>query len=140
MRREEIVKDRGYWLAKMQMDLYDQLREYLDKKSMNQTQLAKELGVSKGYISQILNGDFNHRLSTLVDLSLAIGKIPELNFQDLNQLIDDENRGVRKVDWTISVIASEDSHYSESSESFVRTVATDFKSKTPVIQQAVKFS
>lgn len=140
MKRKEIIKTRGYWLAKMQMDLYDQLREYMEKKSLNQTQLAKELGVSKGYVSQVLNGDFNHRLSTLVDLSLAIDKIPELRFQDLNQYIDDEQEGVRKIDWTISVNDNEKTVYNESSESTVRTVDTKFSGKTPIGQQQVNFS
>jgi len=46
------------------------------------------LGVTKGYVSQILNGDFNHRLSTLVDLSLAMGKAPVIQFTDLDKIIE----------------------------------------------------
>ena len=43
-------------------------------KKLNRSQLAKKLGVTKGYITQVLNGDFDHRISKLVDLSLAINK------------------------------------------------------------------
>ncbi len=50
--------------------------------------LRKKLGVTKGYVSQILNGDFNHRLSTLVDLSLAMGKAPIIQFSDLDKIIE----------------------------------------------------
>ena len=37
---------------------------------MTQSEFAERLGVSKGYISQILNGDFDHKLSKLTQLLL----------------------------------------------------------------------
>ena len=97
MKREELLSNKGYWLAKLQMELHDQLRDHLESSGLNQTQLAKNLGVSKGYISQIMNGEFNHRLSTLVELSLAMGKAPELNFINLEQLTDDESDGKKRI-------------------------------------------
>lgn len=102
MKREELLSNKGYWLAKLQMELYDELRNYMKSNGLNQTQLAQKLGVSKGYISQIINGEFNHRLSTLVDLSLSMGKAPKLSFTDLDQLTENKSVGKQRVQWAKS--------------------------------------
>ena len=64
--REELLSSKGYWLANLQIELFNQVDEYLVKNNMNRTQFADQIGVSKGYVSQILNGDFNHRISKMV--------------------------------------------------------------------------
>ena len=59
---------------------------------MNKTQLAEYLGCTKGYVTQLLNGDFDHKLSKFVELSLAINKIPEITFSDVDEyIISDQN-------------------------------------------------
>src|SRR6056297_2859591 len=88
MNRQELLQTKGYWVAKIQIELYNQLSDYMKKHHLNRSQLAEKLGVTKGYVSQILNGDFNHRLSTLVDLSLAMGKAPVIQFADLDKIIE----------------------------------------------------
>jgi transcriptional regulator with XRE-family HTH domain len=113
MKREDIIRDKGYWLAKIQISLYQQIQKYMDNHGLNRSQLAKRLGVSKGYVSQVLNGDFNHRLSTLVELSLSVGKIPEINFIDLDKQVYDENTGFRSVSWTVKIQESKNVDYME---------------------------
>lgn len=103
MKREELIKNKGYWISKIQIDLYNQLENYMSENNINRTKLAKKLGVSKGYITQVLNGDFNHRISKLVELSLAINKIPEINFKDVDQFIKEENDGYKTVTWDVKV-------------------------------------
>jgi len=88
--RAELLRNKGYWIAKLQIELFRELDEFKKKKSMNNTQLADYLGYTKGYVSQLLNGDFNHKMSKIVELSLAIGKAPKLEFEDLNQYIKDD--------------------------------------------------
>ena len=39
------------------------------------------LGVSKGYVSQLMSMEYDHRLSKLVELSLAFGFTPEIDFK-----------------------------------------------------------
>ena len=58
---------------------------------MNKTQLAEYLGCSKGYVTQLLSGDYDHKISKFVELSLAIGKIPEFTFIDVDEYIECEN-------------------------------------------------
>ena len=83
MTRQDLLHSQEYWLVKIQTDLYNQVRQYLIENDMTQTQFADKLGVSKGYVSQIMNGNFNHSLAKLVEISLAIGKVPALHFEPL---------------------------------------------------------
>lgn len=86
--REELIKTKSYWLVKIQSELYDNLNKYLSKNNMTQKEFSEKLGVTKGYISQILNGDFDHKLSKLIELCLIIDKAPEINFRDINEYIE----------------------------------------------------
>ena len=73
------------------MDLYEQLNDYMHKHNLNKTRFAKRLGFTKGYVTQILQGNFNHRISKLVELSLAINKVPKLEFVELEDYILEED-------------------------------------------------
>ena len=55
------------------------------------TQLAQHLGVSKGYVSQILNGDYDHRLSKFMELSLAFGYVPRIEFIPIEQVLEEDS-------------------------------------------------
>lgn len=91
MKRKELLQNKGYWIAKIQMDLYEQLKEYMKKHNLNRSQFAKQIGVTKGYVSQVLQGNFNHRISKLVELSLAIDKVPKLEFVQVDEYIEQED-------------------------------------------------
>ena len=60
------------------------------KEHKNRKQLAEHLGVSCGYITQLLNGDYDHKLSKLTELSLSFGYIPSLEFIPVEQYIVNE--------------------------------------------------
>lgn len=85
MTRDELINSREYWITKIQLDLFNQLESYLTDNNISRTQLAEKLGVTKGYVSQILNGDFDHKISKLVDLALAMGKVPEITYINLDK-------------------------------------------------------
>jgi transcriptional regulator with XRE-family HTH domain len=76
----ELVKSSEFWLENIQDDLYSRVKAYMKKNDINQTELAKELGVSRAYISQIMNGSFNFTLKKLIEISLHIGVFPDLKF------------------------------------------------------------
>ncbi len=90
---EELATSREYWLTKIQSELYNCVEQYLEQKGWTRTQLAEHLGVTKGYVSQILNGDFDHKLSKLIDLSLAVGVAPNIKFQEISEYITDYLNG-----------------------------------------------
>ena len=87
MKREELLNSKEYWLSKIQIDLFNEVEKYMQRNGLNRTQLAEKLGVSKDYISEILNGDADHLISKLVELSLAIGMAPRLSYEDLDLLV-----------------------------------------------------
>jgi transcriptional regulator with XRE-family HTH domain len=88
--RNALFNSKEYWLVKIQNELFIHLENYMTENHLNRTQLAEKLGVTKGYVSQILNGDFNHRLSKLIELSLAVGKVPIVKFENIQDVIEDE--------------------------------------------------
>ncbi len=90
----ELLQTDTYWITRIQTDLFNAVEDYLKSNNMTRTQFARELGVSKGYVSQVLGGDFNHRLSKLVELALAVGKAPVLEFEDLEEVAEKESRGM----------------------------------------------
>lgn len=79
--RKELVESKEFWMAKIQSALFEQVEQYLKVNKMSKTDFAKKLGVSKGYVSQILNGDFDHKISKFIELSLAIGYAPILKME-----------------------------------------------------------
>lgn len=93
MTREELFKSPAYWTAGLQMELYRQITAFMESRHMNKTQLANYLSCSKGYVTQLLNGDFDHKLSKFVELSLAINKIPEITFSDVDEYILSDEKG-----------------------------------------------
>jgi len=86
--RKEIIRSPEYWLGHLQNELYGEVDQYMKEHKLNRTQFAQQLGVSKGYVSQILNGNFNHRLIKLIELSLAIGKAPIIQFEDVENYMN----------------------------------------------------
>jgi len=85
--RKELISSKEYWLTKFQNSLFEQVEKYLADNNISKTDFSKKLGVSKGYVSQILNGDFDHKVSKLIELSLAIEKVPFLKFENLEKCI-----------------------------------------------------
>ncbi len=73
-------KSPDYWTQMIQISLYNHIKQYLSTNHITQNEFAMQLGVSKGYVSQILNGDFDHKLSKLVELAVACGFVPKVEF------------------------------------------------------------
>lgn len=79
MNRSELLRNAGYWTQDIQLDLYEAVTKYLKDHDMTRADFARKLGVTKGYVSQILNGEFDHKLSKLVELALACDLVPVMN-------------------------------------------------------------
>jgi transcriptional regulator with XRE-family HTH domain len=90
LKREELVNKPEYWLETIQNEIFRQVTAYLKDNNMTQNQLAEQLGVTKGYVSQIMKGEFNYTLKKLIELSLAVGKAPVINFMPLANIISAE--------------------------------------------------
>ncbi|WP_353076687.1 helix-turn-helix transcriptional regulator [Flavobacterium sp.] len=94
MKREELLKSKEYWITKIQLDLFELINKYMKENNLNKTQLATKLGVSKGYITQILNGNFDHKISKLIELSLAFDRVPVLEYEKINDYLFDDYHGL----------------------------------------------
>jgi len=90
MKRSEFIKSREYWITEIQLKLFKLIENYRTRHNLTKTQIAEKLGVTKGYVTQVLNGDFDHKVSKLVDLSLAFGKVPVLHFVDAERYMQDD--------------------------------------------------
>lgn len=100
MTRQEILKTPEYWITQIQIELYNRVEQYMAQYDLNRSQFAEQLGVSKGYVSQLLNGDFDHKLSKLVELSMAVGYVPEITFRDINSVLQrDVNKAHIAKNW-----------------------------------------
>ena len=99
MKREDILKNPEYWIAQIQTTLYNCAEKYMSENEMNRSQLAKHLGVSKGYVSQLLNGDYDHKLSKFVELALAFGVVPKIDFQPIEEAISEDRFQYKLSDW-----------------------------------------
>ena len=99
MNRKEILGSPEYWIAKAQIDLYNCAENFMEFNNMNRTQLAKYLGVSKGYVSQLLNGDYDHKLSKLAELSIAFGFVPKIEFQPIDEVVNEDQNEYKLPDW-----------------------------------------
>jgi transcriptional regulator with XRE-family HTH domain len=97
MNREELLKSPVFWTTELQMELYRQIDSYMQTHSMNKAQLAAQLGCTKSYVSQLLAGNFDHKMSKFFELTLAIGKIPEFTFHDVDEYIEEDNNTYESV-------------------------------------------
>ncbi len=124
----------------LHIDLYNSLvleiKRYLRREGLNQTELAERLGVSKGYVSRLLNGNGDPKLSSILDLALAIGKEPVLAFTDrpLSKPWDQSEEGLSGM-----VLNDPDSNYgqtdSESSPSFADNINWEQLQSLPILEQ-----
>lgn len=92
MTREDLLRSPEYWITGIQIDLYNRAERYMKQHNLNRSQLAQQLGVSKGYVSQLLNGDYDHKLSKLVELALAFDCVPDVTFVPIESCVMAEQR------------------------------------------------
>lgn len=75
--QEEIGTSRPFDLLfeqeRLILEATELLQRLLDQSGFNRADLARLLGKTKGYVTQLLNGDRNMTLRTLSDLAYALG-------------------------------------------------------------------
>jgi transcriptional regulator with XRE-family HTH domain len=88
--KKNLYKTPEFWTEEIQNEIYRQVNDFMKENKLNQNELAKKWGVSKGYISQILNGNCNFSVSKLVELSLSLDKFPIFNYLKPNTFYEVE--------------------------------------------------
>jgi transcriptional regulator with XRE-family HTH domain len=130
MTREELLKSKEFWLTQIQNGIFNLIEQYRNDKNLNKTQLAAELGVTKGYITQVLNGDFDHKVSKLVDLSLAFHKVPVISYINLEEYV--KNDAADKTEYMLVPI--------KNYEALQKKAALSSKTASPIPIKKVKAS
>ena len=99
--KEELFESPAYLLTLYQNEIFREVHGYMQENGITQKELAKKLGVSDAYVSQILNGKFNFTLKKLIELGLAIGRIPKIKFVPQAAVLKtpkQENKVIKKKD------------------------------------------
>lgn len=91
---DEYMKDKEFERLMMQedliMDITEDFCELLEIEKINRSTLAKIMGKTKGYISQLLNGGRNLTLRSLADLAYYLGYSISIQFNK-KAIMDDTN-------------------------------------------------
>ena len=90
--KQKLFKHPDYLLSKYQAEVYRQLQQYMDDHGLTQKEIATHLGVSSSYVNQVLKGNFNFTLKKLIELSLMMGKVPTLEFVNINDYLVSEGK------------------------------------------------
>ena len=96
MTREELIQMPEYWTGQIQLSLYRAAEQFMEEHHMNRTQLAEYLGVSKGYVSQLLNGDYNYSISKLVELAIKLNCVPNLQLEPMSSRVKNQPRIIKR--------------------------------------------
>jgi len=86
------LKSKYYWTAKGQGRIYGMLNDQIKERG-DSAKLAKKIGSTPGYVSQILSGDaeINPTWKKIVKFCLALDKVPVLEIKDIDDFLFEEN-------------------------------------------------
>ena len=74
---------RAYEQERLSMWVLDDIAETMEKSNITKADLARTLGTSRAYITQLFAGTRNVTLSTLADLAWACGRRASFKFEPL---------------------------------------------------------
>ena len=82
--------DPDFVLEGLIIELTDQIVVSMQEQGVSRAELAERLGVSRAYITKVLNGHGNMTLRTLVRLALALGMAPEVSLVPVDAEADEK--------------------------------------------------
>lgn len=122
MERKDVLQEPAYWITQIQIALYDCATRFMFETGKNKTELAQHLGVSKGYVSQLLSGDYNFSITKLVETAMLMGYVPQMNFKSMDEiLLQDE--APFSLSWKMSLTPNDFESYSGDESAKLKEVA-----------------
>ena len=85
--KERLVRGEGYWMETIQQAIHEALLAYMEEHDLNQTELAAKLGFTRGYVSQLMNGNFNLSQRKIVQLLLKLDRVPDLRIRSVDSYL-----------------------------------------------------
>lgn len=79
---EIVEKDWSLNLERQLLDIREGIARQMERRSMSRSDLAKTLNTSRAYVTQLLSGSENIRLSTLFKVAFALGLKPVIQFKE----------------------------------------------------------
>ena len=79
---ESAKNDDFYWVEKIKLDFAIELDRCRRDLNMTADEIAKELGVSRAYMSKLFRGDVNLTIKSMVKLARAVGAQISLSTHD----------------------------------------------------------
>ena len=79
---ESAKNDDFYWVEKIKLDFAIELDRCRRDVNMTASEFAKELGVSRAYMSKLFRGDVNLTIKSMVKLARAVGARISLSTHD----------------------------------------------------------
>ncbi len=80
MLKEKLKNDPLYLLEKKKIDITEQIWKIMEEEGISKSELAKRMGVSRGYITRILGGNTNFTLESLIKISMALKTDLQITF------------------------------------------------------------
>ena len=122
MERKDVLQEPAYWITQIQIALYDCATKFMHETGKNKTELSQHLGVSKGYVSQLLSGDYNFSITKLVETAMLMGYVPQMTFKSLEEiLLQDE--APFSISWKMSSIPCSFESYNRDENDQLKEVA-----------------
>jgi transcriptional regulator with XRE-family HTH domain len=88
---EKLISNREgmrlYQQERLILDTTEQICEVMEEQGISRTELANQLGKSKAFISQLLNGSHNMTLRTLSDVFVALGLAVHVDAGSLDETV-----------------------------------------------------
>ena len=88
MKHTDLIQTQGYWIVEIQNSFYKALKKFQEDKGLSMTEVAEKMEKSPSRLSQIIHGEFNPKLETLVKYALDLGYVPEVRFTPLQEFLD----------------------------------------------------
>jgi transcriptional regulator with XRE-family HTH domain len=85
--KERLIRGEGYWMETIQQAIHEALLAYMEKHGLNQTELAGKLGFTRGYVSQLMNGNFNLSQRKIIQLLLKLDMVPDLRIRSMDSYL-----------------------------------------------------
>jgi transcriptional regulator with XRE-family HTH domain len=75
---EKLESDPGYWVESMRLDFVEEVERMMEENGVTRAELARRLGSSPAYVTQMFKGLFNPTLLTLAKVAMALDARVEL--------------------------------------------------------------
>lgn len=93
-----LENDWEFALLGMQYDVIDQVQRAMEAEGISQADLARAMGVSRAYVSKILNEKINLQMETIAKLAVALSRNIELRLIGKNERVAIKSvRGSSKI-------------------------------------------